>query len=403
MQNDQIKQWLNLYLIPGIGSATFLKLIARFGAPSEVLSASEKALAEVVGKTISHRIAQYREVVDLDNELRLIDKHNVTIITLDDPEYPLSLAEIYEPPLVLYCKGKLLEKDLRSIAIVGTRKISPYGTKVTEIFARGLSQAGFTIVSGFALGVDGIAHKTAIANGGRTVAFLGCGIDIIYPAQHQELWQQIQSQGAIISTFPMGTKPTGNNFPVRNRFISGFSLGTLVTEAPLNSGAMITAQYAVDQGKTVFAVPGPIGYANSQGSHSLIRQGAKLVEHISDILEEIPQLWKPETLSEPLQMPLASAIDIDKPDTTKSNNEIQQKETKQVIKNKNEQPAGRSYPSPMNEKEKAIIDILNPQGSYVDEVALACHIPVSEALSMLTIMEMKGLVKQFPGKKFAKA
>ncbi len=161
MHSEQQKQWLTLFLIPGIGSTTFIKLIARFGAPSEVLSASEKALSEVVGKTVAHRIAHYREMVDVDTELKLIEKYNVKIITLDDPEYPVSLAEIYEPPLVLYCKGTLLKRDQYSISIVGTRKFSPYGSKVTRFFAQGLANAGFTIVSGLAAGIDAIAQQSA--------------------------------------------------------------------------------------------------------------------------------------------------------------------------------------------------------------------------------------------------
>ncbi|HOV33969.1 MAG TPA: DNA-processing protein DprA, partial [Candidatus Hydrogenedens sp.] len=286
---EQKRQWLTLFLIPGIGSANFIKLVSRFGSPLEVLTASEKAIAEVVGKILAHRITHYREVVDVDEEERLIEKHGVKIITLDDAGYPVSLAEIYDPPLVLYYKGTLLECDQYSISVVGTRKYTPYGSKVTNFFAQGLAIAGFTVVSGLALGIDAIAHKAALDSGGRTIAFLGCGIDVIYPRENKELYERIQTQGAVISTFSMQTKPMGNNFPARNRFISGFSLGTMVTEAMCNSGAMITAQHAADQGKIVFAVPGPIGSFNSEGPHWLIKQGAKLVGKISDVIEEIPQ------------------------------------------------------------------------------------------------------------------
>lgn len=414
MHSEQQKQWLTLFLIPGIGSTTFIKLIARFGSPLEVLSASEKSLSEVVGKALAHRIVHYREVVDVDTELKLIEKHKVKIITLDDPEYPFSLAEIYEPPLVLYCKGNLLKRDQYSISIVGTRKYSPYGSRVTHFFARGLANAGFTVVSGLAAGIDTIAHQSALDSGGRTVAFLGCGVDVIYPKENKELYERIQNQGAVISTFPMQTKPLGTNFPVRNRFISGFSLGTIVTEATRNSGALITAQHAVEQGKTIFAVPGPIGSPNSEGPHWLIRQGAKLAEKISDIIEEIPQyareLLKEEmsnidsesqlnsvnTKQSEIQLPLAMSI---KPPVSvvPIQSEIQNK--KEIVSQKIT-PIIDSSQSPL---ERKILSILSPEGSYVDEVALSCQIPVSEALSTLTLMEIKGWVKQFSGKRFTKA
>lgn len=414
MHSEQQKQWLTLFLIPGIGSTTFIKLIARFGTPSEVLSASEKSLSEVVGKTLAHRIAHYREIVDVDTELKLIEKHKVKIIALDDPEYPISLAEIYEPPLVLYCKGNLLNRDQYSISIVGTRKYSPYGSKATHFFAQGLANAGFTVVSGLAAGIDTIAHQSALDRGGRTIAFLGCGVDVIYPKENKELYERIQGQGAIISTFPMQTKPLGTNFPVRNRFISGFSLGTIVTEATRNSGALITAQHAVEQGKTVFAVPGPIGSPNSEGPHWLIRQGAKLAEKISDIIEEIPQyareVLKEEmsnidnesqlnsinTTQSEIQLPLA--MSITPPDrVVPTQSGIQSK--REIISQKITPILDLSQ-SPL---ERKILSILSPEGSYVDEVALSCQIPVSEALSMLTLMEIKGLVKQFVGKRFTKA
>ncbi|MGC8847167.1 MAG: DNA-processing protein DprA, partial [Candidatus Hydrogenedens sp.] len=287
----------------------------------------------------------------------------------------------------------------------------PYGSKATRFFAQGLVNAGFTIVSGLASGIDTIAHQTALDNGGRTVAFLGCGIDVIYPKENADLYERIQNQGVIISTFPMRTKPLGNNFPIRNRFISGFSLGTIVTEATQNSGALITAQHAVEQGKTVFAVPGPIGSLNSQGPHGLIRQGAKLAEKISDILEEIPQyarenitddlpnmdkkITQPahETGTEKIQFPLSMAI---KPsvETTPPEHERAEKVPQQTHFSE------VSSQSPLEEK---ILSILSPEGSYVDEVAISCQIPISQALSTLTLMEMKGWVKQFSGKRFAKA
>lgn len=390
---EQKRHWLTLFLIPGIGSGNFIKLVSRFGSPSEVLTASEKAISEVVGKILAHRITHYREVVDVDAEERLIDKHGVKIITLDDPGYPVSLAEIYDPPIVLYYKGSLLEGDQCSISVVGTRKCTPYGSKVTQFLAQGLATAGFTVVSGLALGIDAIAHKAALDTGGRTIAFLGCGIDVIYPRENKDLYERIQTQGAVISTFRMQAKPMGNNFPARNRFISGFSLGTMVTEAMRNSGAMITAQHAADQGKTVFAVPGPIGSFNSEGPHWLIRQGAKLVEKISDVIEEIPQYVR-ENMKQEIPIPTSTG--------SKDYHATKHSEVTEPKATRHKQNIIQFLPRTDNPLEQKILSILNPEGSYVDEVAISCQIPVSEALSTLTLMEIKGLVKQFSGKRFVK-
>jgi DNA processing protein len=311
----------------------------------------------------------------------------------------------------LYCKGNLLKRDQYSISIVGTRKYSPYGSKVTHFFAQGLVNAGFTIVSGLAWGIDTIAHQVALDSGGRTIAFLGCGIDVIYPRENKNLYERIQNQGAVISTFPMQTKPLGNNFPIRNRFISGFSLGTIVTEATKNSGALITAQHAVEQGKTVFAVPGPIGSLNSEGPHGLIRQGAKLAEKISDIIEEIP-LYARENFADDIS-------DIGKKTTQPAQEYTKQKiqytlsmaikpssetvPSKPEKTEKNIQQTNSNSFASQSPLEKKILSILSPEGSYVDEVAISCQIPISQALSTLTLMEMKGWVKQFSGKRFAKA
>ncbi|MCX8065915.1 MAG: DNA-processing protein DprA [Candidatus Hydrogenedentes bacterium] len=411
MSSSTVREWLNLFLIPGIGSNVILKLVARFGSPKEVLTASESELANVVGYSYARILSYYRETVDLDGELKKIDKHEVKIITLDDSDYPVSLAELYDPPMVLYVKGELKPTDLYSVSIVGTRNCSPYGAKVTEYFSRGLAEVGITIVSGLAIGVDGIAHKSALSAGGRTIAFLGSGIDVIYPSKHEQLFSEIKDNGAVISTFPMGTQPVGKNFPIRNRFISGFSFGTIVTEATLSSGALITAKYAVEQGKTVFAVPGPIGYPGSEGPHWLINQGAKLVEKSSDIIEEVPNYLKDYLISckttppgpdfDRLSSPANSNLS-DKSHSAGSKKDISRLET-QSENNSSTSKGSFSGIHNISPQEQKILSVLSPNGSYVDEVALSCNIPVSEALSLLTMMEMKGLVTQFSGKRFAKA
>lgn len=409
MSASTIREWLNLFLIPGVGSNVLLKLIARFGSPGEVLNAPSSALADVIGYSYAHIISHYREAVDVDRELKRIEKNNVRVITLDDNSYPISLAELYDPPIVLYVKGELKDTDLYSVSIVGTRNCSPYGAKVTEYFSRGLAEVGITVVSGLAIGVDGIAHQSALKAGGRTIAFLGSGIDVIYPSKHEELYREIQKNGAVISTFPMGTQPIGKNFPIRNRFISGFSFGTIVTEAGLSSGALITAKYAVEQGKTVFAVPGPIGYPGSEGPHWLINQGAKLIEKISDIVEEVPNYLKERLMShknsdlEPAKIPLSTSENLSKKHFSNGWKKRTSPPEVQSHKDASPQKVGSSSIQDVSSQEQKILSVLAPNGSYVDEVAISCNIPVSEALSLLTLMEMKGLVKQFSGKRFAKA
>lgn len=381
------REWLTLTLVPGVGATHFVHLLARFGTPGEVLRASEAALEEVAGPKLAQRIRTYQEVVDIEAQVRALDQYGAHLITMEDPEYPTGLAEIYDPPLALFIRGELFEADQYAVAIVGTRKPTPYGVRMAERFAGDLARRGMTVVSGLAAGVDAAAHRGALEAGGRTIAVLGCGADIVYPGENAALMHQIMQGGCVISPFPMGTKPSRGLFPHRNRFISGLSLGTLVIEAPPGSGSLITARFAAEQGREVFALPGPVGQRNSMGPHALIREGAKLAETIEDILVE---LEVPAALRQP------------EPPEPPPENLERFTEPEKETKVRGIAPPPKAAVKPvLTAMEKDVLSVLSPEGSFVDEIAMACRIPVSEALSSLTLLELKGVVRQFSGKRFA--
>ncbi len=377
------RDWLALALVPGVGSSHFIKLLARFRSPGEVLRASEGALREVVGPALAQRVHQYKDVVDIEEQLRAMDRCNATLVTLEDAAYPLRLAEIYDPPLVLFCRGQLKERDARAVAIVGTRRASPYGLRMAEKLGGELAAHHLAVVSGMAAGIDAAAHRGAMAAGGRTVAVLGCGVDVVYPPQHAGLVEEIAAHGCVLSQFPMGMQPLKGNFPFRNRIISGLSAGTVVVEAPMQSGALITARQAAEQGREVFAVPGQAGLPGSAGPHALIRQGAKLVESAEDILYE---------LNLPEELPGALA-DVESSDALSS--AMPDLPTPPPF----ETEAGAA--AAVSTVEQRILASLAQNGSFVDEIASKCRISVSEALSSLTLLELKGLIRQFSGKRFA--
>jgi DNA processing protein len=395
------REWLTLTLVPGVGATHFIHLLARFGTPREVLRASEAALAEVVGPKLGQRLRTYQEVVDVDAQARALDQYQARLITMEDPEYPPHLAEIYDPPLVLFVRGDLYEADQYAVALVGTRKPTPYGIRMAERIAGDLARRGLTVVSGMATGVDAAAHQGAIDAGGRTLAVLGCGVDIVYPAENAELMHHIIQHGCVVSPFPMGVKPSKGHFPHRNRFISGLSLGTLVIEAPPGSGSLITARHAAEQGREVFALPGPVGQRNSMGPHALIREGAKLVETAEDIVVELEvpaaarqpaAISNVENTEEPSELEFEEPVAPKIPDPPKA----------PAVPPAPPPPGPRPGPRPvLSALEKDVLSVLSVEGSFVDEIAMACRIPVSEALSSLTLLELKGMVRQFSGKRFA--
>ncbi|MBO9648078.1 MAG: DNA-processing protein DprA [Variovorax sp.] len=302
MGREDLADWLRLALTPGIGNATGRKLLAAFGLPSQVFTQSRDALLQVVTDAQAHALQQLPR--DFKEQIRCTldwlqgtgaDGATRRIVTLGDPGYPASLLETADPPLMLYLLGApsfdLTQLD-RSIAMVGSRNPTAQGEQTARAFARAFGEAGIAVVSGLALGVDGAAHDGALEAGGGgdrlvTVAVVGTGLDRVYPARHRELAHRIAARGLIVSEYPLGTPPLTQNFPQRNRIIAGLSRGTLVVEAALRSGSLITARLAAEQGREVFAIPGSIHSPQSRGCHSLIRQGAKLVESVGDVLEEL--------------------------------------------------------------------------------------------------------------------
>jgi DNA processing protein len=290
IQNSDVAQWIALNQTPGLGNAALCQLLTKFGSPEAIYSASISQLREVVDADIARKIGQGVDVDAIAPTLDWLQKDNAHIVTLADNEYPQKLLEITNPPAVLYAIGNLHWLNHPSIAMVGSRSSTQQGEKNAEDFAQSLCNSGLCVVSGMALGIDGAAHRGALKANGATIAVVGTGLDIVYPARHRDLAHKIAERGLIISEFPLGTPSKAQNFPRRNRLISGLSLGCLVVEANIDSGSLITARLATEQGRDVFAIPGSIHSPVAKGCHQLIKQGAKLVESTQDILEEIKNL-----------------------------------------------------------------------------------------------------------------
>lgn len=289
---DTLVPWLALRRLPGVGTRTQFDLLEHFGSIEAIFSASRGQLEKsLVGKheAIDALLAGPDEKI-LRSELEWLSEPGHHLLTWSDPDYPALLREIPDPPLVLYVAGERQLLSAQQLAIVGSRNPTPMGRENARAFAKSLAGAGLAITSGMALGVDGAAHRGALEAGGKTIAVAGTGLDRVYPARHRDLAHEIVKHGALVSEFPLGTPPLPENFPVRNRIISGLSLGTLVVEAALQSGSLITARMANEQGREVFAIPGSIHAPQARGCHALIRQGAKLVETAQDILEELGPL-----------------------------------------------------------------------------------------------------------------
>jgi DNA processing protein len=356
-----LKYWLGFNYISGIGPAKVQALLGYFGSLDRAWLATESQLQEIGfdNRTIQSFL-EARSKLDLDEYLKKVEGSNVRVLTWEDEDYPVSLREIPAAPPVLFLRGQMEPIDQWSIAVVGTRRLSAYGRLMTRDLVSGLAQNGITIISGLARGIDGIAHKTALEQGGRTIAVLGCGIDKVYPPEHRELAHEIvNGRGAILSDYALGTEPDSKHFPARNRLISGLSLGVLVIEAGEKSGALITAKFAVEQDRDVFAVPGNINSPVSIGPNRLIQQGAKLVMRIEDILEELN-----------LRM-------------------IAEKAAAQVI-------------LPDSPEEASLLTSLSSQPLHIDELGRLTGLPSSIVSSTLTLMELKGMVQQVGGMNYVR-
>ena len=285
--SGDLAAWIELSLVPGLGSSRFRSLLSAFGLPAQVLQATRARLSRVVPEALAAGILERGRGPDVEKALRWAERPGCAVLTLADGAYPKQLLEIPDPPPLIYVAGDPKLLSSQALAVVGSRNATPQGLKNARDFARVLSDAGFAIVSGLALGVDGEAHRGGLDGRGSTIAMLGTGIDVVYPARNRSLAQEISSRGAMVSEFPLGTEPHAGNFPRRNRLISGLARGCLVVEAALDSGSLITARLAADQGREVFAIPGSIHSPLSKGCHALIKQGAKLVESAQDVLEEL--------------------------------------------------------------------------------------------------------------------
>ena len=360
---DSREALVALNLLPDIGPVRVRNLLSRFGSAQAVLAATQADLSQVdkVGFKAANNIIRWRELIDLDGELRRIDQFGANIVTTDDSEYPALLRQIYDPPLVLYVRGTLRPEDAYAIAMVGTRQSTLYGRQTAERLARQLAASGVTVVSGGARGIDSASHEGALQSGGRTIAVLGTGLDIVYPAENVKLYQRIAEQGAVITQFPFGRKGDKQSFPIRNRIVAGMTQGTVVVEANRASGALITANFAAEYGRTVYAVPGRVDSPRSAGCHDLIKDGAQLCESAEDVLTEFAHL---------------QAIEPEEPE----------------------------IPMPtLSHPEHQVFHVLTHEEMQQDEIIRRSELPAAQVSVILLQLEMKKLVQQHPGRLFSRA
>jgi DNA processing protein len=364
--------YIALNMVDGVGPIRLRALLDRFNEPQAILTATKVDLMQVegVGDEVARSIMSWREKVDLDGELKRIETAAVQVVSRDDAEYPKNLREVYDPPIILYVKGTLSERDALSIAVVGSRRTTLYGQDMARKLAYQLGRVGVTVVSGLARGIDTAAHTGTLQAKGRTVAVIGCGIDIMYPAENEKLANEIvEKGGAVVTEFPFGVKPDKQNFPMRNRIISGWSIGTVVVEANLKSGALITANQAAEQGRQVFAVPGRADSILSRGTNKLIKDGAKLTEDVEDILGEFEYLL-PKRATE--QGEAASEDGGTKPALV------------------------------LSDMEEKVMAQLGREETAIDEIIRASGLTTACVSATLLSLEMKRLVRQLPGKLYVR-
>ncbi len=363
MDETKLRSMLTLMAVPNVGETRLRYLVDTFKTPENVFQTPVEQLTALpnISQNLANDILTFRNPRWVDKQLSQIDKHGVRIISLWDNNYPAQLRTIFDPPPVLFIKGQLLPEDAFAMAIVGTRRATHYGRQMAKTLSTNLSQRGISIISGLARGIDSVAHKSAIIAGGRTIAVLGSGLDVIYPPENRKLFAEIELNGAIISEFPMGTRPEAGNFPGRNRVISGLSLGVLIVEAPEKSGALLTADFALDQGREVFALPGNVTSPMSAGTNHLLKSGAKIVTDVEDIIDELRHL--PQSISQRKK--------LDKKEAPK-----------------------------LSGKESGIYQALSTEPIHIDLLSEQTGLQTSELLGHLLQMELKGAVTQLPGKLF---
>lgn len=358
--SDPRYYWFALQTVPGIGALRYVSLVKRFGSAQAALEAPTTELQRMpdFGEKITHALRTQVDWAEAEKQLAALENSGAQMITVLDSTYPESLRQIYAPPPFLLIKGVLTPADQDAVAIVGSRICTAYGRQITEQLTRGLVEAGLTIVSGLARGIDSHAHQAALKAGGRTVAILGCGLDVIYPPENKTLYDDIAASGAVMSEFVFGLKPDKFNFPTRNRIISGLSKGVIVVEAGKMSGALLTAQHAIDQNREVFAVPGNINSSASAGTNELLKQGAIPVTSPQDVLLSLG--YHPDKRHEPKRRPIPE----------------------------------------LPEHELTVYNSLSERPQQIDALSNRLSRPVAEVLAALFSLEMAGLVRQLPGKLF---
>lgn len=365
LRDSEIFYLIALSMIYEIGPVMGRRLISNFKSAEEVFKQDERSLMEVegIGKERARAIKEFSKWKEPEEILRRCRLLGIEVISEESPLYPENLKTLDDAPLILYMKGRPFSKDRYAVAIVGSRRCSEYGKRVAEKLSRELAGIGITVVSGLARGIDTIAHTGALKAGGRTAGVFASGLDRVYPPENKELVKKIIEKGFVISEFPPSTKPDRENFPRRNRLISGLSLGVIVVEAEAESGALITANYGLEQGREVFAVPGSIFSKTSEGTNNLIKKGAKPVSSVEDIIEELGSKLRGLRLLPREGHPTSSELEF-------------------------------------SDREKAIIKIIEQEPLHIDEIVRKSGRPVSEVSSILLELELKGVVRQLEGKRF---
>jgi len=361
-----VRDLLQVNAIPGLGVGLYRRLIERFGSWQNVRGASRSDLLSVpdLDEDVARAIGDL-DAFDVTGEIEAARHLGIQVVPTTDARFPAGLREFHGAPLALYVRGELRPSDHLAIAMVGSRRCTHYGRSQAERLAYGLAKAGFCIVSGLARGIDAAAHRGALRAGGRTLAVMGCGLKTVYPPEHEGLAGEIEANGALLSELPLDFPPRGSHFPSRNRIIAALSLGVIVVEAARRSGALITARWALDLNRQVYAVPGPVDSRSSRGPHALIRDGAKLVESVQDVVEELGPLG--------IDVPTDAEETIDDP---------------------------RALTLKGNERE--IFNAVGNRPATIDAIVEATGLPVPAVSSTLMVLEIRGLVRQLPGKRFVR-
>ncbi len=370
MRPEETLAWLRLNRT-GLSPQRQRQLLDAFGSPEAVFAASDSTILRLHGFSELHlsKIRQAQKDAQPERDLWKLERMGGWLLTIFDERYPPLLRRLSDAPPCLYVLGTVEETDERAIAVVGTRKPSDYGRRVAYRIASELAASGFTVVSGLAEGIDTAAHKGALDSGGRTFAILGCGLDVIYPRSNKELARRIADNGALLTEFPLSTKPQAWHFPQRNRIISGMSLAVVIVEAPLNSGALITADWAAEQGREVFVVPGPVDQPSFEGNHRLLREGARVFTSVADMLDELGVMTLPKTEPAKAQVP----------------------------------PGGQLKLPDLSPTETKIWSVLTGDWKHADDIVRESQLTTGEVLSALTLLELKGMVERTEGNRYRRS